>query len=95
MGKMPLPRRTATGQGQFANGDELIELVGFKLFARGQHPQRDGQVKTRPFFFHVSGCEVDGHAAHWKRVTGIDESGGYAVARFFDRCVWQPDDNDN
>ncbi len=81
-------------QRQFANGDEILELVGLDLLAGCQHAERDGQIKTRPFLFHVGGREIDGRAAHREFVAGIGERGRHPVARFLHRRVRQPDDDD-
>ena len=81
------------GEREFADGDEIVELVGFDLFAGRQHSERDGQIKARPLLFHVGGREVDGRAAHRKFVAGIGERGRDAVARFLDRRVRQTDDD--
>ena len=82
------------GQREFADDDEIVELIGFDLFAGGQHAERDGQVEARPFLFHVGGREVDGRAAHRKFEAGIGERGRDAVARFLHRGVRQADDDD-
>ena len=93
-GQNALARTHRAGQRQFADDDEIVELVGFHLFAGGQHAQRDGQIKARPLLLHVGGREVDGGAAHRKFEAGIGERGGDAVARFLDRRVRQADDDD-
>ena len=89
-----LARTHRAGQRQFAHDDEIVELVGFDLFAGGQHADGDGQVKARPLLFHVGGREVDGRASHRKFETGIGERGGDPVARFLHRGVRQADDDD-
>ena len=89
-----LARTHRAGQREFAHDDEIVELVGFDLFAGGEHAQRDGQVEARAFLFHVGGREVDGRAPHRKFETGIGERGGDAVARFLHRRVRQADDDD-
>ena len=94
MGRMPLHGRTRAGEREFADDDKIIELVGFDLFAGGEHPNGDGQIKARPFLFHVGGREVDGGAAHRKFEAGIGERGGDAVARFLHGGVRQADDDD-
>ena len=88
-----LARTHRAGQREFADDDKIVELVGFDLFAGRQHPQRDGQIETRPFLFHVGGREVDGRAAHRKFEAGIGERGRDAVARFLHRGVRQADDD--
>ena len=55
---------------------------------------RDGQIKTRPFLFHVGRREVDRRVAHRKFVPGIRQRGRNAVARFLHRRVGQADDDD-
>jgi hypothetical protein len=55
-------RTHRAGQREFADDDEIVELVGFDLFAGGQHADGDGQVEARPLLFHVGGREVDGRA---------------------------------
>ena len=53
MGSTPLTGRTAPVERQFADHDEVVQLVGFDLFAGGQHADGDGQVEARPFLLHV------------------------------------------
>ena len=89
-----LARAHRAGQRQFADDDKIVELVGFDLFAGGQHAERDGQIEARPFLFHVGGREIDGRAAHREFEAGIGERGGDAVARFLHRGVRQADDDD-
>ena len=89
-----LARTHRAGQREFAHDDEIVKLVGFDLFAGGQHADGDGQVEARPFLFHVGGREVDGGAPHRKFETGIGERGGDAVARFLHRGIRQADDDD-
>ena len=72
----------------------MIKLVGFDLFARGEHSNRNRQIKTRPFFFHIGGCEIDGRLAHRKFVAGIRERGGDTVLGFFHGGVGQADERD-
>ena len=36
-----------------AKFDEILELVGFSLFAGGHHADGDRQVEARSLFFHV------------------------------------------
>ena len=93
-GQHSFARTHRAGQREFADDDEVVELVGFDLFAGGQHADGDGQIEARPFLFHVGGREVDGRAAHRKFETGIGERGRDAVARFLHRRVRQTDDDD-
>ena len=93
-GQNALARAHRAGQREFADDDEIVELIGFDLFAGGQHAQRNGQIETRPFLFHVGGREIDGRAAHRKFEAGIGERGRHAVARFLHRGVRQADDDD-
>ena len=92
-GNTPLQRPHRAGEREFADGDKIVELIGLDLFARRQHPERDGQIEARPLLFHVGGREVDGRAAHRKFVAGIGERGRHAVARFLHRGVRQADDD--
>ena len=85
-------RAHPAGQGQFADDDEIIQLIRFDLFAGGEHAQRDGQVKTWPFFFDVGGRQIDGGLAHGEFVAGIHEGGGNAVLGFLDGGVGQADE---
>jgi hypothetical protein len=82
------------GEGEFTDDHKVVELVGFDLFAGSQHADGDGQIKARPFLFHVGRREVDGGAAHREFETGIDERGRDAVARFLHGGVRQADDDD-
>src|SRR5205814_6723097 len=34
------------GEGEFADDDEVIELVGFDLFAGGEHADGDGEIEA-------------------------------------------------
>ena len=74
-GQNAFARTHRAGQREFADDDEIVELIGFDLFAGGQHAERDGQVEARSFLFHVGGREVDGRAAHRKFEAGIGERG--------------------
>ena len=58
-GQHTLDRTHRAGQRQFARHDKIIQLIGLQLLARGQHPDGDGQIKTRPLLLHVGGGEVD------------------------------------
>ena len=89
-----LARAHGAGEREFADDDKIVELVGFELFARGEHAEGDGQIEAGALLFHVGGREVDGRAAHRKFVAGIHEGGGDAVARFLHRRVGQADDDD-
>ena len=93
-GSTPLHRTHRAGQRQFADHDEIVELVGFDLFAGGQHADGDGQIEARPFLFHVGGREIDGGAAHRKFEAGIGERRRDAVARFLHGGIRQADDDD-
>ena len=93
-GQNAFARTHRAGERQFADHDEMLELVGFNLLAGGEDADGDGQVETRAFLFHIGGREVDGSAAHGKFETGVDQRGGDAVARFFHRGVRQTDDDD-
>ena len=95
MGRTPLHRTHRAGQREFADDDEVVELVGFHLFAGGEHADGDGQVEARPFLFHVGGRKVDRGAAHREFEAGVGQRGGDAVARFFDRGIRQADDDDD
>lgn len=87
-------RANATGQRQFADGDEFVEHVGLDLFAGGQHAEGDGQVETGAFFFDVGGGEVDGALAHGKLVAGTVHRGGNAFLGFLDGGIGQADEHD-
>ena len=84
----------AAGEREFADDDKIVELVGFDLFAGGEHSDRNRQVEARPFFFHVRRREVDGGLAHRKFVAGVGERGGDAVLGFLDCRVGQADERD-
>ena len=94
-GQHAFHRTHRAGEREFADHDEVIELIGFELFAGGEHADGDGQIETRPFLLHVGGREVDGRAAHRKFEAGIGERGADAVARFLHRGVRQADDDDD
>ena len=94
-GQHALARPHRAGEREFADHDEIVELVGFDLFARGQHADGDGQIEARPFLFHIGGREVDGGAAHRKFEAGIGQRGRDAVARFLHGGVRQADDDDD
>ncbi len=85
--------RTAPVKRQFTHDDKIVELVGFNLFAGGQHPQRDGQIETGAFLFHIGGREIDGGAAHREFEAGVGQGGGDAVPRFLHRGVRQTDNH--
>ena len=51
------------GEREFADHDEIVELIGSNLFAGGEHADGDGQIEAGPFFLHIGGREVDGGAA--------------------------------
>ena len=87
-------RTHRTGEGEFADDDEMIELVGLDLFTGGEHADGNGKVETRPFLFHIGGGEVEGALAHRKYITGIGERGRDAVARFLHGGIGQTDDDD-
>src|ERR1700744_2268506 len=72
----------------------MLELVGLKLFTRGQHSQRNGQIKPRPFFFYIGRCEIDGRTSHWKFIAPIDEGSCDPVAGFLYRGT-RPAHNDD
>ena len=94
IGQHAFARAHRAGQREFADDDKVVELVGFDLFAGGQHADGDGQIEARPFLFHVGGREIDGRAAHRKFEAGIGQRGRDAVARFLHRRVRQTDDDD-
>jgi hypothetical protein len=89
-----LARTHRARQREFADDGKIFKLVGFKLLARRQHAECDGQIKARPFFFHVGGREVDGGLAHRKFVAGIGQRRGDAVLGLLDRRVRQADERD-
>ena len=92
-GQNAFGRAHRAGQREFTDDDEIVELIGFELFAGGQHAQRNRQIKSRSLLFHVGGREIDGRAAHREFEAGIAEGGGHTVARFLYRGVRQPDDD--
>ena len=71
----------------------MVQLIGFNLLAGGQHPQRDGQIKTGPFLPHVGGRQVDGGAAHGKFESGVRESGGHPIPGFLHRRIREADND--
>ena len=82
------------GEREFADDDEIIELVSFDLFAGGEHADGDGEIETGAFFFDVGGREVDGGAAHGEFEGGIGEGGGDAILGFAHGGVREADDDD-
>ena len=92
-GQDAFDRTDGAGEGEFADDDEVLELVGGELFAGGEHAEGDGQIEARAFFAEVGGREVDGGAALRKAETGVDQRGGDAIAGFFNRGVGEPDDD--
>ena len=76
-------------EGQFADHDEVLELVALHLFAGGHHADGDGQVEARPFLLHVRRGQVDGGAAEGEAEAGVDQRRHHPVARFLDRGVRQ------
>jgi hypothetical protein len=81
-------------QREFADNDEIIQLIRLNLFAGREHADGDGEIKTRPFFFHVGRREIDRRAAHGEFETGIGQRGGDAILRFADGGIRQADDDD-
>src|SRR6185369_15864952 len=55
----PFDGADGASEGEFADHDEIIELVGFDLSAGGEHADRDRQVEARAFLFYISGRKVD------------------------------------
>jgi hypothetical protein len=74
----------SAGQGEFADHDEVIELIGAELFAGGEDANGDGEIEAGSFLFDVGRGEVDRGPAHGEFEPGIVEGGADAVARFFD-----------
>ena len=93
-GQNPFARSHRTGKREFADGNEVIELIRFNLLTCRQHAERDRQIKARPFLLHIGGREIDGGAPVRKSEPGTVERRGDAVARFFHRSIRQSDDHD-
>ena len=55
-----------TGQSQFTDHDEILELIRFKLLTRGQHAYGDRQIEARSLFLNIGGREIDRRAPHGK-----------------------------
>src|SRR6266404_8479840 len=82
-----------SGEGEFTDHGEVVELVGLDLFAGGEHADGDGEVEAGAFLFDVGGGEIDGGAAHGELEAGIGEGGGDAVLGFAHGGVGQADDD--
>jgi hypothetical protein len=60
-----------------------------------EHPDGDGQIETRPLLADIRRRQIDGGPPHGKLEPGIGQRRRNPVARFLDRRIWQPDDDDD
>ena len=64
-GDHPTTGPQAAVQSQFTSAPEAVELGAIKLSAGHQQPQRDGEIKGRPFLASVGWRKVDHHPHQW------------------------------
>jgi len=81
------------GEREFADYCEMVELVGFNLFARGQHSSAMGRSNVGPSFFTSAGARLM-VVLPSEICSRICQRGRDAVARFLHGGVGQSDDDD-
>ena len=69
-----------TGQREFSDHQDALELGGLELLAGGEHADADRQIEARALLADVGRGEVDGNAAQRHLEAGVGEGGGDAVA---------------
>lgn len=88
-GERTAHRANGAGQGEFADHDEVIELIGGELFAGGENADGNGEVETWAFLAKISRCEIHRDFAFGHAEAGIGEGGADAIARFLHRGIWK------
>ena len=61
-----LDRTDGAGERQFADDEEVLQLFGEHLLARGDHADGDWEIEAGALLFDVRRRQVDGHAAQWE-----------------------------
>src|SRR6185369_16384994 len=90
-----LDRSHTTIERQFANAENVNQIVRFgELAVRAKNSERDRQIKTRSFFSHVCGSEIDSRLLKRKEVTAVLNGSPNALARFAYGSVREANDRD-
>src|ERR1019366_10598518 len=92
-GQNTLDRPHCPVERQFANHNEILKLVGFELFAGGNHADGDGQVEAWPLFLYVRWGKVDRGPTESEAEAGVDQGGCHTVAGFLNRSIRKPNDD--
>ena len=79
-------------QRQFAQQQHLGEIHLLQLGGGHEHTDGNGQVKGRPFLFHVRRCQIHGDPCHRHGKAGIDNGGTDPVTAFLHGSIRQADD---
>ena len=93
-GSTPATGGDGAVEGQFAERDEVAELVAGDGADRRHQRQRDRQIVVAAFLGQVGGREVDDDALRRQRQAGGMERAAHALAALGDRLVGQADDDE-
>lgn len=78
-------------ESQFPDKEAIFHIIRYEIILTAEYPDSYGEVKTRTFFSHVCGSEIDRYTGGGEDKSRVFESTSHSFLAFLYGSIGKPD----